>query len=170
MKITKIKVIKKVTFKNDILWVLFNCFLPTIKPVLTITSEQGPARSNDQPELSFKIFPSPFLGTGAERIKFWSRISRGEVCSRKFVLNKILWNRELYNGIVRVCLSSVYLSVYLSVSLSVRPSVSFFCSFFLSCIVSFFLSFFFSSRISLIFRNVTISPVPKIQDENGNLF
>jgi hypothetical protein len=42
------------------------------------------------------------LGTGAERIKFWSRISRGEVCSRKFVLNKILWNRELYNGIVRV--------------------------------------------------------------------
>ena len=130
MKITKIKVIKNVTFKKDILWVLFNCFLPTIKPVLTITSEQGPARSNDQPELSFKIFPSPFSGTGAGRIKFWSRISRGEVCSRKFVLNKILGNRELYNGIVS--LSVICLFVSLFVCLSVRPSVRPFLSFSLS--------------------------------------
>jgi len=128
--------------------------------------------------VSFIIFPFPFSGTGTGRIKFWSRNSRREVCSRKFVLDEISGNQELYKGIIRlavvclfVCLSvcmsdcpSVHQSVRPFVCPSVRPSVrpskrfsllfflSFFLAFFLSFLNSFFLSvfLFFVSNFSYI--------------------
>jgi hypothetical protein len=63
--------------------------------------------------LSFLIFLFLFLGMGTENIKFNSQILRREVCSRLFVVKKILGNRELLKGFVS--LSVVCLFVSLSV-------------------------------------------------------
>jgi hypothetical protein len=93
--------------------------------------------------------------------KFSSRISRREICSRKYVLNRNSGNRELFK--FSIC-PSVHLSISPSVRQSicpcVRPSVRPFLSFlsFLSFLFFRFFLFFsffflFSSRISLIFRN-----------------
>ena len=67
--------------------------------------------------LSFLIFLFLFLGMGTENIKFNSQILRREVCSRLFVVKKILGNRELLKGFVS--LSVVCLFVSLSVCLCV---------------------------------------------------
>ncbi len=126
--------------------------------------------------VSFLVFPFLFSGTGKLRSnQIRSRISRREICSRKYVLGfrevqKISPSLSLSPLSPSLPLSIVlFLSLYMFVYLFfVRPSV---CpSVCPSVHPSKFLSFFFSSRISLFKQKLVIFIVPKIRDENGNFF
>jgi hypothetical protein len=91
-------------------------------------------------ELSFLIFPFPFSGTEMGSIKFSSRISRREICSRI----PVSWrNFSLLSPSLSLSLSfsfSITFSLYICLSVSLSVSFSFFITFSLYICLSVYLS------------------------------
>jgi hypothetical protein len=133
--------------------------------------------------LSSLVFPFPFLGTGTGSVKFRSRISRREICSRKYVLGF----REVREIYLSLSLSPLPLSLSRSLSLSISVSLSVCLSLFCSSVrlsirPSFFLflvsNFSFktkvrhisSSRNSRRERELFLVPEHRRRDMFGNCF